>query len=59
MPTMAPVLTVPRYKKKQLKRAVEYRSAVEWNALPDEVRNIQTLGAFKTAVIGAENPKPG
>ena len=36
-----PVLKVPTYKKKQPQRAVEYRSAIEWNALPAEVRNIQ------------------
>ena len=53
-----PVLKVPKFKKKQPQRAVEYRCAVEWNMLPTEVRNIQMLEAFNKAVIKAENHNP-
>ena len=55
----SPVLSVPKFKKKQAYKAVAYQRALCWNDLPSQTRAIKTLASFKTAISNRENIQPG
>ena len=45
-------ISVPRPKTELLKRAPCYRGATLWNALPNDLKEVETAEAFKKALKG-------
>ena len=43
-------LILPRYNKTRTQSSWMYRGILEWNSLPEEIKNIRTLNAFKNSI---------